>query len=85
MSKSFEVPAGADATEADDDSPPADAATAASLAGYIAEMAAEMAIMAERADLPMLSYFLRLARVEAESKARELGSPAPSVGGAGRA
>lgn len=85
MSKSFEVPTGADATEADDDSLPADAATVASLAAYIAEMAAEMAIMAERADLPMLSYFLRLARVEAESKAREPGSPAPSVDGAGRA
>lgn len=85
MSKSFDVHPGGDPTEADDDSPPADAATAASTAAYIAEMAAEMAIMAGRAELSMLAYFLRLARVEAESKARELGPPTPTVGGAGRA
>jgi hypothetical protein len=85
MSKSFELhPAELDATEAEDDSC-AEATTAASTAAYIAEMAAEMAIMAGRADLAMLAYFLRLARVEAESKARELGPPTPTVDGAGRA
>ncbi|CAN2532793.1 hypothetical+protein [Methylocapsa aurea] len=48
-----------------------DAATA-SLADYIADMARELATMAERSELTMLAYFLNLARVEAEAKAREL-------------
>lgn len=63
----------------------ADRATAASLATYIAEMSAELATMAQRSDLTMLAYFLRLARVEAETRAQELGAAAPTVDGSGRA
>jgi hypothetical protein len=44
---------------------------AASLAAYIAEMAAELAGLAGNARLPMLAYFLNLARVEAQIYARE--------------
>ena len=44
---------------------------AASLAAYIAEMTAELANLAGKARLPMLAYFLNLARVEAEIYARE--------------
>lgn len=46
---------------------------AASLAAYIADMADELSTLARRCDMPMLSYFLTLARVEAETRARELG------------
>ena len=45
----------------------------ASLAAYIADMTAELATLAGRSDLPMLTYFLNLARVEAEIQARERG------------
>ena len=44
---------------------------AASLAAYIAEMTAELAELAGDARLPMLAYFLNLARVEAQIYARE--------------
>jgi hypothetical protein len=44
---------------------------AASLAAYIAEMTAELAELAGKARLPMLAYFLNLARVEAQIYARE--------------
>ncbi|MGA8171563.1 MAG: hypothetical protein WB816_12145 [Methylocystis sp.] len=44
---------------------------AATLAAYIAEMTAEMAELAGKAGLPMLAYFLNLARVEAQIYARE--------------
>ncbi len=44
---------------------------AASLAAYIAEMTAELAGLAGNARLPMLAYFLNLARVEAQIYARE--------------
>jgi hypothetical protein len=44
---------------------------AASLAAYIAEMTAELAGLAGKARLPMLAYFLNLARVEAQIYARE--------------
>jgi hypothetical protein len=46
---------------------------AASIAAYIADMADEMAKLASRCDMPMLSYFLNLARAEADMRARELG------------
>lgn len=46
---------------------------AASIASYIADMADEMAKLAGRCDMPMLCYFLNLARAEAEMRARELG------------
>lgn len=36
------------------------------LAAYIADMAAELARLAGEADMPMLCYFLNLARVEAD-------------------
>ncbi len=45
----------------------------ASLATYIAEMSAELATLAGRGNLPMLAYFLNLARVEAQIYARENG------------
>jgi len=45
----------------------------AATASYIADMTAELAKMAGGAQMPMLSYFLNLARVEAEIRARELG------------
>ncbi|MFO1102200.1 MAG: hypothetical protein U1E20_04765 [Methylocystis sp.] len=46
---------------------------AASIAAYIADMTDEMAKIASRCDMPMLCYFLNLARAEAEMRARELG------------
>jgi hypothetical protein len=45
----------------------------AALASYIAEMSAELAKLAGRGGMPMLAYFLNLARVEAETRAREMG------------
>jgi len=45
----------------------------AGLANYIAEMSGELAKLAQRGRMPMLSYFLSLARVEAEGRARERG------------
>ncbi len=49
------------------------AADVISIAGYIADMTAELASLAGRSQLPMLAYFLNLARVEAEIRSRELG------------
>jgi hypothetical protein len=66
-------PGGAEKTQAD--AKPFSAHEAASTAGYIADMAGELAALAGRAGLPMLTYFLNLARVEAEIRARELGGP----------
>jgi len=43
----------------------------AELAAYIVEMTAELARLAGAADLPMLAYFLNLARVEAQISVRE--------------
>ncbi len=45
----------------------------ANLAAYVGDMAGELATLAGRSKLPMLAYFLNLARVEAEIRARELG------------
>jgi hypothetical protein len=47
---------------------------AASLAAYISELTAELAELAGNARLPMLAYFLNLARVEAQIYARENGA-----------
>jgi hypothetical protein len=47
--------------------------TTAGLSIYIAEMTGELAKLARRANMPMLAYFLNLARVEAEDRAREHG------------
>jgi hypothetical protein len=52
---------------------PASSAETASLAAYIADMSAELATLAGRSQMPMLAYFLNLARVEAEIRSRELG------------
>ncbi len=52
----------------------AGSADAASIAGYIADMSAELAGLAGRSELPMLAYFLNLARVEAEMRARSVAS-----------
>jgi|GEM_PF-2928208 len=46
---------------------------AASIASYIADMSDEMAKLASRCDMPMLCYFLNLARAEADMRSRELG------------
>lgn len=45
----------------------------AELAAYIADMTSELARLAGRGHMQMLAYFLNLARVEAEIKARENG------------
>lgn len=45
----------------------------AALVSYIADMAGELAQLAGGAQMPMLAYFLNLARVEAEMQAREMG------------
>ena len=45
----------------------------ATLAIYIADLSAELATLAGRGGMPMLAYFLNLARVEAETRARDLG------------
>ena len=42
------------------------------VSAYITEMSAELARMAGEAKLPMLAYFLNLARVEAEMTAKSL-------------
>ncbi|QGM45309.1 hypothetical protein [Methylocystis heyeri] len=44
-----------------------------SVAAYIADLTAEMAQLAARGKLPMLAYFLNLARVEAQMYVREHG------------
>lgn len=46
---------------------------AASIAAYISDMSDELSKLASRCDMPMLCYFLNLARVEADMRARELG------------
>jgi len=45
----------------------------AMVAGYIADMSAELAALAARARIDMLAYFLNLARVEAEIQTRDAG------------
>ncbi len=56
-----------------DRSQPADEAETADLARYIADMSAELAKLAGEAGLPMLNYFLHLARVEAEQQSQAKG------------
>ncbi len=41
-------------------------------ARYIAALTAELSMMARRADLPLLSYFLEMARTEAANAAQPL-------------
>lgn len=48
----------------------------ASMASYIADMSSELAQLAAGGELQMVAYFLNLARVEAEIRARELGGAA---------
>jgi hypothetical protein len=45
----------------------------AALAHYIADMSAELSDLAGRSQMPMVAYFLSLARVEAEMRSREAG------------
>ncbi len=47
---------------------------AAALASYIADMASELSRLAGRSEMPMVAYFLDLARVEAELQSREIAS-----------
>jgi hypothetical protein len=49
---------------------PANARKRADVAHYITEITSELSKMAGDADMPMLVYFLNLARVEAETIAR---------------
>lgn len=42
----------------------------AEIAGYIAFMTAEMATMARKADFELLTYFLEMARIEANTRAQ---------------
>jgi hypothetical protein len=46
---------------------------------YISEMSGQMAAMAGAARLPMLTYFLNMARVEAEMQITELAPPPPRL------
>jgi hypothetical protein len=50
-------------------------AESASIAAYIGDMSAEMALLASRGKLPMLAYFLNLAHAEAQIYVREQGRP----------
>lgn len=43
------------------------------MASYIADMASELAQLATRSEMPMVAYFLNLARAEAEGQSREMG------------
>ncbi|MGE5388196.1 MAG: hypothetical protein ACM3NE_04830 [Hyphomicrobiales bacterium] len=43
------------------------------MASYIADMSSELSQLALSSELQMVAYFLNLARVEAEIRARELG------------
>lgn len=45
----------------------------ADLSTYIADMSGELAALAGRSGMPMLAYFLNLARAEAEMQSREFG------------
>jgi hypothetical protein len=51
---------------------PADPMLALEAAQYIAQMSAELAVMARGANLDLLAYFLDMARVEATSSVRKL-------------
>ena len=55
--------------------------SSADTAAYIAQMSTELALLAKGAGLPMLAYFLNLARVEAQIYAREYGDRRPARGG----
>ena len=47
---------------------PVDLIPVADLASYIAETSGELALLAGRARWPLLSYFLNMARIEAEAR-----------------
>jgi hypothetical protein len=47
------------------------------LASYVAGMAAELSLLTGRARWPMLTYFLNMARVEAESQLAMMEDQAP--------
>ncbi len=51
---------------------PADPALALESAQYIAQMSAELAVMARNVNLDLLAYFLDMARMEATSSMRKL-------------
>ncbi len=54
----------------------------ADMLGYISEMTGELASMAGAARMPMLTYFLNMARVEAEMQRNAAVSDAASRGDA---
>lgn len=53
-------------------SPAAATTTEGTVALYIAQMSAELARLADQSQMPMLAYFLHLARSEAEAYPRTL-------------
>ena len=54
-------------------------ASRADTASYIADMTTELAALAGGCGLPMLAYFLNLARVEAQICARDQGKRRPAA------
>ena len=54
-------------------------ASRADTASYIADMSTELAALAGACSLPMLAYFLNLARVEAQICARDQGERGPAA------
>jgi hypothetical protein len=43
-----------------------------SVSDYVAELCAELIVMAESANLPMLAYLLDMARIEAEATSKRI-------------
>jgi hypothetical protein len=70
-SRKQEVPQASDMTAGNADE-------SASMVSYIADMSAELASLAGSCNQPMLAYFLNLARVEAELRARKMMNYDPS-------
>jgi hypothetical protein len=66
-SRKQEVPKASDTTDCS-----AGSDESASMVAYIADMSAELASLAGSCNQPMLAYFLNLARVEAELRARKM-------------
>jgi hypothetical protein len=60
----------------------AESANEAAVAGYVAEMTAQLESMASAAGLDLLSYFLAMARAEGEASARAARARAAEAPGA---
>lgn len=55
----------------------ADQLAACELASYIAEMSGELAVLARRAEWPLIAYFLEMAQMQAGERLREHMTPPP--------